>query len=79
MTADTATSADAPADPLISALTARARAAVHGTPATCPCASTPLAVRPDAAAVRASGACSRMPSTSAGGAGTAPDPGVAEP
>ncbi|MFI0441186.1 aminoglycoside phosphotransferase family protein, partial [Streptomyces eurythermus] len=59
MTADTATSADAPADPLISALTARARAAVHGTPATCPCASTPLAVRPDAAVVRHAGAVAK--------------------
>ncbi|WP_437103628.1 phosphotransferase [Streptomyces sp. enrichment culture] len=59
MTADTAASADAPADPLISALTARAGAAVHGTPAACPCASTPLAVRPDAAVVRHAGAVAK--------------------
>ncbi|MER7221616.1 aminoglycoside phosphotransferase family protein, partial [Streptomyces eurythermus] len=59
MTADTATSADAPADPLISALTAQARTAVHGTPATCPCVSTPLAVRPDATVVRHAGAVAK--------------------
>ncbi|WP_405446229.1 aminoglycoside phosphotransferase family protein [Streptomyces achromogenes] len=55
MTADTATSTDTPADPLISALTAQARAAAHGTPAPCRCATTPLAVRPDATVIRHAG------------------------
>ncbi|MCZ0208804.1 aminoglycoside phosphotransferase family protein, partial [Streptomyces sp. UMAF16] len=55
MTADTATGTDTPADPLISTLTAQARAAAHGTPAPCRCATTPLAVRPDATVIRHAG------------------------